>query len=115
MPAVRGSGPRPRSAPTASSCTPVRTPPRTPPAPRTRRSQTAWRPRGGARAAGLGVNAGHDLDQANLAAFVAAVPHLLEVSIGHALVGEALHAGLPATVRAYLALLAAAPEDSDAG
>jgi pyridoxine 5-phosphate synthase len=68
-----------------------------------------------ARAAGLGVNAGHDLDQANLAAFVAAVPHLLEVSIGHALVGEALHAGLPATVRAYLALLAAAPEDSDAG
>ncbi|MFP5373955.1 MAG: pyridoxine 5'-phosphate synthase [Gammaproteobacteria bacterium] len=63
-----------------------------------------------ARAAGLGVNAGHDLDQANLARFVAAVPGLLEVSIGHALIGEALHDGLPATVRAYLAILAGAAQ-----
>lgn len=57
-----------------------------------------------AQAAGLGVNAGHDLDQANLAAFLAAVPGVLEVSIGHALVGEALYDGLDATVRAYLAI-----------
>lgn len=58
-----------------------------------------------ARAAGLGVNAGHDLDQDNLGTFARAVPGLLEVSIGHALVGEALHAGLDATVRAYLAIV----------
>jgi pyridoxine 5-phosphate synthase len=58
-----------------------------------------------AQAAGLGVNAGHDLSQANLGAFVAGVPDVLEVSIGHALVGEALYAGLDATVRAYLQLL----------
>ena len=59
-----------------------------------------------ARAAGLGVNAGHDLSQANLGAFLAAVPGVLEVSIGHALVDEALYAGLDATVRAYLRILA---------
>ena len=58
-----------------------------------------------AREAGLGVNAGHDLDQANLGLFARSVPGLLEVSIGHALIGEALHAGLEATVRAYLAIL----------
>ena len=58
-----------------------------------------------AQAAGLGVNAGHDLNQDNLAAFVAAVPELLEVSIGHALVDEALYAGLDVTVRRYLAIL----------
>lgn len=60
----------------------------------------------GAQAAGLGVNAGHDLSQANLAAFLAAVPGVQEVSIGHALVDEALYAGLDATVRAYVAILA---------
>lgn len=58
-----------------------------------------------AQAAGLGVNAGHDLDQRNLAAFLAAVPDVLEVSIGHALIGEALHDGLATTVRRYLALV----------
>lgn len=58
-----------------------------------------------ARAAGLGVNAGHDLSQANLGAFLQAVPGVLEVSIGHALIGEALYAGLDATVHAYLAIL----------
>ena len=57
-----------------------------------------------AQAAGLGVNAGHDLSQANLGAFLQAVPGVLEVSIGHALIGEALYAGLDATVRAYLAI-----------
>jgi pyridoxine 5-phosphate synthase len=61
-----------------------------------------------AQAAGLGINAGHDLSQDNLAAFLAAVPGVLEVSIGHALVDEALYAGLDATVRGYLRLLAAA-------
>jgi len=58
-----------------------------------------------AQAAGLGVNAGHDLSQHNLAEFLAAVPGVLEVSIGHALIDDALYAGLDATVRAYLALL----------
>jgi len=58
-----------------------------------------------ARRAGLGVNAGHDLSQANLSALRAAIPHLAEVSIGHALIGEALYAGLEATVKAYLRLL----------
>ena len=61
-----------------------------------------------ARTLGLGVNAGHDLSQANLAAFLRAVPELAEVSIGHALISEALYEGLDATVRAYLRILAAA-------
>ena len=61
-----------------------------------------------ARAVGLGVNAGHDLDQHNLAAFLAGVPEVLEVSIGHALIGEALYAGLDATVRAYLRIVSGA-------
>ncbi len=61
-----------------------------------------------AQSAGLGVNAGHDLDQANLAAFLAGVPGVQEVSIGHALIGEALYAGLDATVRAYLRIVGAA-------
>jgi len=63
---------------------------------------------GHAHASGLGVNAGHDLSQANLGAFLATVPHVAEVSIGHALIDEALYAGLDATVRAYLRILAGA-------
>ena len=51
--------------------------------------------------AGLGVNAGHDLNRDNLAAFVQAVPGLAEVSIGHALIADALELGYAATVRAY--------------
>ncbi|GHA87049.1 pyridoxine 5'-phosphate synthase [Cognatilysobacter bugurensis] len=54
-----------------------------------------------AQAAGLGINAGHDLNQHNLPGFLRAVPGVLEVSIGHALVAEALYAGLAATVGAY--------------
>ncbi|GAB3738319.1 pyridoxine 5'-phosphate synthase [Silanimonas algicola] len=57
-----------------------------------------------AQALGLGVNAGHDLSQANLAAFLAAVPGVLEVSIGHALIAEALVDGLAETVRRYRAI-----------
>lgn len=55
-----------------------------------------------AQAAGLGVNAGHDLNQQNLPRFLSAVPGVLEVSIGHALVADALELGLAATVKAYL-------------
>ena len=54
------------------------------------------------------MNAGHDLNQANLADFLATVPGVLEVSIGHALIGEALYAGLDATVRAYRRIVDAA-------
>ena len=61
-----------------------------------------------AQAAGLGVNAGHDLSQANLAAFLAHVPNVLEVSIGHALISEALYTGLEASVAGYLAAIAEA-------
>lgn len=60
-----------------------------------------------ARAAGLGVNAGHDLSQSNLGDFLAAVPGVEEVSIGHALIAEALYEGLFTTVRRYLSLLGA--------
>lgn len=60
---------------------------------------------GWAGAAGLGVNAGHDLSQSNLGVFLRAVPGVLEVSIGHALIGEALYDGLAATVRSYLAII----------
>lgn len=56
-----------------------------------------------ARGAGLGVNAGHDLNLDNLPALVTAIPGLLEVSIGHALVADALEFGLFETVRRYLA------------
>jgi pyridoxine 5-phosphate synthase len=60
-----------------------------------------------AQAAGLAVNAGHDLSQDNLGEFLRAVPGVQEVSIGHALIGEALYAGLDATVKRYLSILAA--------
>jgi len=59
-----------------------------------------------AAALGLGVNAGHDLNQQNLRTLKLALPGLLEVSIGHALIGEALYDGLATTVGCYLALLA---------
>ena len=54
---------------------------------------------------GLGVNAGHDLNRDNLAAFVRGVPGVLEVSIGHALIADALELGYAATVRAYQACI----------
>jgi pyridoxine 5-phosphate synthase len=51
---------------------------------------------------GLGINAGHDLDLNNLKYFAQNVPGLLEVSIGHALISDALYLGLENTVQLYL-------------
>jgi pyridoxine 5-phosphate synthase len=56
-----------------------------------------------AAAAGLGVNAGHDLTRENLPALVSALPLLDEVSIGHAITGDALLFGMAETVRLYRA------------
>jgi len=53
-----------------------------------------------AQEVGLGVNAGHDLNLVNLPQF-AAIPNVLEVSIGHALIGDALFMGMDQAVRAY--------------
>lgn len=55
-----------------------------------------------AQRSGLGVNAGHDLNLQNLPDFLQAVPGVLEVSIGHALVADALELGLAGAVRRYL-------------
>ena len=55
---------------------------------------------------GLGINAGHDLSLENLKYFADHIPNLLEVSIGHALISEALYMGLENTVQAYLKRLA---------
>ena len=57
---------------------------------------------------GLGVNAGHDLNRENLTPFLRAVPQVREVSIGHALVADALEMGYTDTVRAYLKCIAEA-------
>ena len=54
-----------------------------------------------ALAAGLQLKAGHDLNRDNLADFLRAVPGVLEVSIGHALIADALDLGLAEAVRAY--------------
>lgn len=58
-----------------------------------------------ALAVGLGVNAGHDLNRDNLGPFLAAVPGVQEVSIGHALIADAIEFGLAETVRRYLAAI----------
>ena len=58
-----------------------------------------------ARSAGLGLNAGHDLNTENLRYFHETIPGLLEVSIGHALISDALYWGLERTIQAYLAEL----------
>ncbi|WKS94654.1 pyridoxine 5'-phosphate synthase [Riemerella columbina] len=55
---------------------------------------------------GLGINAGHDLSLENLRYFADQIPHLQEVSIGHALISEALYLGLENTIQAYLKRLA---------
>ncbi len=51
---------------------------------------------------GLGINAGHDLNLNNLGYFVQNIPGLLEVSIGHALISDALYFGLENTIHKYL-------------
>ena len=51
--------------------------------------------------AGLGVNAGHDLNLENLRFFYQSLPYLNEVSIGHAIISDALYMGIEATVKAY--------------
>ena len=56
--------------------------------------------------AGLGINAGHDLDLHNLKYFAQNIPHLDEVSIGHALISDALYYGLENTIQMYLRQLA---------
>jgi pyridoxine 5-phosphate synthase len=61
-----------------------------------------------ALSAGLELNAGHDLNRANLTGFLRAVPGVLEVSIGHALIADALELGLAETVRDYLRCIHAA-------
>lgn len=60
-----------------------------------------------ARSLGLGVNAGHDLNLENLAYFRHRLPWLHEVSIGHALICDALYLGLETTIKKYLEALAA--------
>jgi pyridoxine 5-phosphate synthase len=55
---------------------------------------------------GLGINAGHDLDLHNLHYFAQSIPGLLEVSIGHALISDALYLGLETTIQGYLQQLA---------
>ena len=59
-----------------------------------------------AQSAGLGINAGHDLDLHNLKYFAENVPGLQEVSIGHALISDALYYGLENTIQMYLRQLA---------
>ncbi|HPW61570.1 MAG TPA: pyridoxine 5'-phosphate synthase [Cyclobacteriaceae bacterium] len=55
-----------------------------------------------AHSVGLGINAGHDLDLHNLAFLKSSLPHLDEVSIGHALICDALYLGLENTIQLYL-------------
>jgi len=62
-----------------------------------------------AREIGLGVNAGHDLDLRNIPAYAKAVRGLQEVSIGHALISDALYMGLTRAVKAYLKALGSKP------
>lgn len=61
-----------------------------------------------ALASGLAINAGHDLNRDNLGAFLRQVPGVSEVSIGHALIADALELGYDATVRDYLRCMASA-------
>lgn len=58
-----------------------------------------------AHACGLGLNAGHDLNLRNLPAYIAALPELQEVSIGHALMADAIEFGLTNAIQAYLRAL----------
>ncbi len=68
-----------------------------------------------AQGAGLGVNAGHDLNRANLPDFLGGVPDVLEVSIGHALIADAIELGIGETVRTYLHCIRSAGGGTNAG
>lgn len=59
-----------------------------------------------AKSLGIGMNAGHDLNLENLEYFHKRMPHLQEVSIGHALISDALYMGIDETIRRYLRCLA---------
>ena len=59
-----------------------------------------------ARSLGLALNAGHDLSLENLRFFSESIPFLSEVSIGHALISDALYLGLEETIRRYRTCLA---------
>lgn len=80
---------------------------------------SAWKPYADAAQAaldqGLGVNAGHDLNLDNLGPFLDHVPGVTEVSIGHALIADALEFGLTETVRRYKAICQNGPDVADAG
>jgi len=67
-----------------------------------------------ARGASLGVNAGHDLSLENLTARIRAIPWMDEVSIGHALICDALSLGLETTVKRYLSCIREGSEQSEA-
>ena len=54
-----------------------------------------------AKELGLGINAGHDLDRFNLAYLIQSIPYMDEVSIGHALICDALYLGLENTIQLY--------------
>jgi pyridoxine 5-phosphate synthase len=64
---------------------------------------------------GLGINAGHDLNRANLPLFLRSVPGVLEVSIGHALIADAIEFGIARTVGLYLEALQSPEARSGAG
>jgi pyridoxine 5-phosphate synthase len=55
-----------------------------------------------AKECGLELNAGHDLNLDNLEFFIRSIPYISEVSIGHALISDALYMGLEKTIQAYL-------------
>lgn len=63
-----------------------------------------------ARSIGLEMNAGHDLTRDNLGIFLSRVPGILEVSIGHALIADAVFMGLGEAVKAYLGVIRRPPE-----
>jgi pyridoxine 5-phosphate synthase len=58
-----------------------------------------------AKKLGLGINAGHDLNSENLAFFKSKIPSLAEVSIGHALIADALYLGIEKTISVYKSAL----------
>jgi pyridoxine 5-phosphate synthase len=63
--------------------------------------------------ADLQVNAGHDLNLNNLGLLLQTIPHIEEVSIGHALISDALEMGYLATVKAYLSCIQSAKLSAD--